>query len=244
MSNGENVIADSWDNDDNLTNQLDKIKKEAAELQEQKKFEDETMPLQNGNIPAIMLAMRPDDGNYATSKPAFKILRRPTQSSDSKNSSDKPKQPIKTLQQREQEYAEARLRILGSAKNPEDELDAALDKLLATKITQISPPLDTSTGNNTVNCTKVNSTLAQQQLLLSSLTYHSPDRSLRQRQPSASAVLNRETNITGFSKNFNQSVTTETDESENNFSVRNLATESVLRMPRGPDNSGGFNIRR
>lgn len=33
------------------------------------------------------------------------------------------RQPVRTLQQRQIDYAEARLRILGEAKSPEDELD-------------------------------------------------------------------------------------------------------------------------
>lgn len=51
-----------------------------------------------------------------------KILRRPQENRTEKNSLDdvKPKLAVKTLQQREQEYAEARLRILGSAKNPDE----------------------------------------------------------------------------------------------------------------------------
>lgn len=47
-------------------------------------------------------------------EPTVKILKRP--SKDAQNSNDsKVYQPKKTLQQREQEYAEARLRILGEA---------------------------------------------------------------------------------------------------------------------------------
>lgn len=78
--------------------------------------------------PVLMLLQKPPDdsqsGNYASPlvNQTVKILRRPTQSNESRNSDLKPKQPIKSLKQREQEYAEARLRILGSAKNPEDEM--------------------------------------------------------------------------------------------------------------------------
>lgn len=77
--------------------------------------------------PVLMVLHKPVDeyqsANYTApiSNQTVKILRRPTQSSEPRNNGIRPKQPIKTLQQREQEYAEARLRILGSAKNPEDE---------------------------------------------------------------------------------------------------------------------------
>lgn len=78
--------------------------------------------------PVMMVLHKPTDeyqgATYTNplSTQTVKILRRPTQSSEPRNNGIRPKQPIKTLQQREQEYAEARLRIMGSAKNPEDEL--------------------------------------------------------------------------------------------------------------------------
>lgn len=51
---------------------------------------------------------------YVPPEPTVKILKRP--SKDGQNSGDsKMYHPKKTLQQREQEYAEARLRILGEA---------------------------------------------------------------------------------------------------------------------------------
>lgn len=51
---------------------------------------------------------------YVPPEPTVKILKRP--SKDVQNSNDsKVYQPKKTLRQREQEYAEARLRILGEA---------------------------------------------------------------------------------------------------------------------------------
>ncbi|XP_070521475.1 SUZ RNA-binding domain-containing isoform X2 [Cardiocondyla obscurior] len=68
-----------------------------------------------------------DDGirsQYVPPKPMVKILKRPTAdlrgSGDGPLNDDKPKQPIKSLKQREQEYAEARRRILGEEKSPEE----------------------------------------------------------------------------------------------------------------------------
>lgn len=61
---------------------------------------------------------------YMPPEKTVKILKRPTNDKNNPSSTDqKPKAPIKTLQQREQEYAEARLRILGAAKSAEDELE-------------------------------------------------------------------------------------------------------------------------
>lgn len=68
-----------------------------------------------------------DDDNclrtpYAPPEPTVKILKRPTNEKTNKSPADtRPKVPVKTLQQREQEYAEARLRILGAAKSAEEE---------------------------------------------------------------------------------------------------------------------------
>lgn len=59
---------------------------------------------------------------YVPPEPTVKILKRPTKES-SMNGDYKPKQPIKTLKQREQEYAEARLRILGEAHSSEKDED-------------------------------------------------------------------------------------------------------------------------
>lgn len=76
------------------------------------------------NRPFNMLLLSDDDMRtpYTPPEPTVKILKRPTNDRNSLQSADaKPKAPIKTLQQRELEYAEARLRILGAAKSPEDE---------------------------------------------------------------------------------------------------------------------------
>lgn len=59
--------------------------------------------------------------SYCPPAPTVKILKRPTNDRLNQAAAEqKPKAPIKTLQQREQEYAEARLRILGSAKADEE----------------------------------------------------------------------------------------------------------------------------
>lgn len=49
----------------------------------------------------------------ALEQPMVKILKRPTASAQPMAQA-RPKMPMKTLEQREQEYAQARLRILGS----------------------------------------------------------------------------------------------------------------------------------
>lgn len=60
-------------------------------------------------------------GQYGPQEPTLKILKRPQDTEGRTGGDNRPKAPVKSLQQREQEYAEARLRILGSAKSPEEE---------------------------------------------------------------------------------------------------------------------------
>lgn len=77
--------------------------------------------------PFAAMLLNDDDeclrAQYVPPEPTVKILKRPTNDKNNQQllGEQKPKAPIKTLQQREQEYAEARLRILGSAKSEEDD---------------------------------------------------------------------------------------------------------------------------
>ncbi|KAM4651969.1 SUZ RNA-binding domain-containing [Discoglossus pictus] len=63
-----------------------------------------------------------DDSLPAGPPPQIRILKRPTSNGLSSNAhaSNRPAAPVKSLAQREAEYAEARKRILGSA-SPEEE---------------------------------------------------------------------------------------------------------------------------
>ncbi|KAH8409949.1 hypothetical protein KR009_001702 [Drosophila setifemur] len=101
-----------------------------------------------------------DAATYATptSNQTVKILRRPAQAEERRDANGmRPKQPIKTLKQREQEYAEARLRILGAAKNPEDDEPAAPATPAANSSTAVAPPAappatpPAASSNNIVN---------------------------------------------------------------------------------------------
>lgn len=73
----------------------------------------------NGNreIGPITVTLTGDDAlrsQYVSNEPAVKILKRPTNEGNL-NKDGKKAAPKKTLQQREQEYAQARLRILGES---------------------------------------------------------------------------------------------------------------------------------
>lgn len=85
----------------------------------------------NGRTSFNVMLMNDDDcmrTQYVPPEPTVKILKRPSNDKTKEQllAEARPKAPIKTLQQREQEYAEARLRILGSAKSAEEEEEYVL----------------------------------------------------------------------------------------------------------------------
>ncbi|CAG4955856.1 unnamed protein product [Colias eurytheme] len=61
-------------------------------------------------------------------EPAIRILKRPSSMSSGQNGENRAR-PVKTLEQRQKEYEEARLRILGEARSPEDVIDDNLGRL-------------------------------------------------------------------------------------------------------------------
>nr|CAD7195586.1 unnamed protein product [Timema douglasi]CAD7257103.1 unnamed protein product [Timema shepardi]CAD7399546.1 unnamed protein product [Timema cristinae] len=99
------------------------------------------------------------DDSFGPQEPTVKILKRPQRTinghSDSPilNGDLKPRQPVKTLQQREQEYAEARLRILGEARSPEEQLQAVTNDRIS-KIQQKMELLRTSENTNIIRLPK------------------------------------------------------------------------------------------
>ncbi|XP_073970626.1 SUZ RNA-binding domain-containing isoform X2 [Rhodnius prolixus] len=105
---------------------------DSGELDKQiEKIQLNNTPLQNGvtNLcpkPRSVIILSDDlRAKLLPPEPAVKILQRPNQNgfrNGLMNCETKPKQPLKTLQQREMEYAEARLRILGEARSPEEDL--------------------------------------------------------------------------------------------------------------------------
>ncbi|KAH9360909.1 hypothetical protein HPB48_003592 [Haemaphysalis longicornis] len=82
-----------------------------------------------GEVLEMPCVIPEDDGARVQRAAPVKILQRPSQASSaggSVNGSEKPpyeRQPLKSLQQREAEYAEARLRILGSAYSKDNSKD-------------------------------------------------------------------------------------------------------------------------
>jgi len=82
--------------------------------------------------------------------PQIKILKRPTQNGAGGPGSDstgaaKPRQQVKTLQQKEAEYAEARLRILGRAA-PSPTQDQPADVSLSKRVENLRVADDAACG--------------------------------------------------------------------------------------------------
>lgn len=97
---------------------------------------------------------------YGALEPAVKILKRPPKNLNGNgdgvqlNGDLKPRQPVKTLQQREQEYAEARLRILGEARSPEESVVIATSDDLIGGIQSKMEILRTSENPNIIRLPK------------------------------------------------------------------------------------------
>lgn len=184
--------------------------------------------------PVMMVLHQPIDeyqsANYTApiSSQTVKILRRPTHLPEQRNNGIRQRQPIKTLQQREQEYAEARLRILGSAKNPEDDFVSS----------------STAVNNTAGTTTKIN---GSPKLPISKNVYNNYSQQPYQEQTSKNVQTNN------FSSNYNNQRTGWSSVVEGNFSPYNSASttvrqqqqpESILRLPRGPNGSTGFRMHR
>ncbi|MEE6482248.1 hypothetical protein FKM82_013207 [Ascaphus truei] len=112
------------------------------------------LPLCNTNVIVFRKSKSPpkapvviqDDSLPAGPPPQIRILKRPTSNglSSNSNSSSRPIVPVKSLAQREAEYAEARKRILGSA-SPEEEQEKPVDRP-----TKISQPEEGRQPNNVI----------------------------------------------------------------------------------------------
>ncbi|XP_047503621.1 SUZ domain-containing protein 1 [Pieris napi] len=62
-------------------------------------------------------------------EPAIRILKRPSSTGNGQLNGENRARPVKTLEQRQKEYEQARLRILGEARSPEDVIDDNLSRL-------------------------------------------------------------------------------------------------------------------
>ncbi|KAM6045843.1 SUZ RNA-binding domain-containing isoform 2-T2 [Theristicus caerulescens] len=114
-----------------------------------KPFKKKTLKGRNGKSkspPKVPIVIQ-DDSLPAGPPPQIRILKRPTTNGvlSNPNSASRPAFPVKSLAQREAEYAEARKRILGSA-SPEEEQE----KPILDRPPRISQPEDTRQPNNVI----------------------------------------------------------------------------------------------
>ncbi|XP_034831721.1 SUZ RNA-binding domain-containing [Maniola hyperantus] len=84
-------------------------------------------------------------------EPAIRILKRPSSLASGQLNGESRARPVKTLEQRQKDYEEARLRILGEARSPEDVIDDNLsrlqDKLQANNLNENQSTAKTKTCN-------------------------------------------------------------------------------------------------
>ncbi|XP_011051371.1 PREDICTED: SUZ domain-containing protein 1 [Acromyrmex echinatior] len=126
-------VLESWEQIEE-SGALDK-KLEALRLNTVEEEIESSRTSNDANTRMIILGEDGLRSQYVPPKPMVKILKRPT--ADSRGSGDgplndeKPKQPIKSLKQREQEYAEARRRILGEEKSPEEKTMQEINRIQA-----------------------------------------------------------------------------------------------------------------
>ncbi|XP_043514664.1 SUZ domain-containing protein 1 isoform X1 [Frieseomelitta varia] len=146
-------ILESWEEIEEsevLDKKLDALQLNAVEALE----EIESSSFKSSHNTGTRMIMLGEDGmrsQYVPPKPTVKILKRPTRDSQGSGdgplvNGDKPKQPIKSLKQREQEYAEARKRILGEEKSPEEKLMQEINKIQPKSIT----PSSSGVPNNVI----------------------------------------------------------------------------------------------
>ncbi|XP_017271189.1 SUZ domain-containing protein 1-like [Kryptolebias marmoratus] len=106
--------------------------------------------LKPGSSPVQTAIVIQDDSLPAAPPPQIRILKRPSNNGTAGNSSSssRPSQQMKSLAQREAEYAEARRRILGSASSEETPQDnQSQDRAARMSVQQ---PLETVRPNNQV----------------------------------------------------------------------------------------------
>ncbi|XP_053307700.1 SUZ domain-containing protein 1 isoform X2 [Spea bombifrons] len=108
----EDEVAESWE---------DAADSGEIERRLEKKLKIAQRERKSKSPPKVPVVIQ-DDSLPSGPPPQIRILKRPTSNglASNANASSRPSAPVKTLAQREAEYAEARKRILGSA-SPEEE---------------------------------------------------------------------------------------------------------------------------
>jgi len=162
---------------------------------------------------------------YVPPEPRIKLLARPKSNSagsmnGSSSKSKSQQQPVKTLEQREKEYREARMRILGDVQfsDPEEENDGLSPaEVLKQKIAEAMKPgaeeEDRKSGEGSSGESGENGTVAP----------------ITKSKKKTRAKKSRE------------KLKTPNIESPREFPLSKTDSERILRQPRGPDGTSGFN---
>lgn len=119
-------------------------------LEAKLKISQKSKKTASGSSPLRTAIVIQDDSQPAAPPPQIRILKRPSSNgtTGSSASSTRPSQQVKTLAQREAEYAEARRRILGSASSEETPQDKPnLERPVRVNAT---PPSEAVRPNNNV----------------------------------------------------------------------------------------------
>ncbi|XP_050351040.1 SUZ domain-containing protein 1-like isoform X1 [Nymphalis io] len=103
-------------------------------------------------------------------EPAIRILKRPSSLGSGQLNGESRARPVKTLEQRQKEYEEARLRILGEARSPEDVID---DKVtICFSLTRLQDKLqannlnENQSGGKSKNCHNDNNKSKEKKVLV------------------------------------------------------------------------------
>ncbi|XP_029874250.1 SUZ domain-containing protein 1 isoform X2 [Aquila chrysaetos chrysaetos] len=137
-------LAEAWDY---LKGDVEFVHTDEIDRRLEKKLKITQKESRKSKSPPKVPIVIQDDSLPAGPPPQIRILKRPTTNGvlSNPNSASRPAFPVKSLAQREAEYAEARKRILGSA-SPEEEQE----KPILDRPPRISQPEDTRQPNNVI----------------------------------------------------------------------------------------------
>jgi len=184
---------------------------------------------------------------YAPPEPKLKILARPKGNRSSKTESNSVKTPksapAKTLQQREEEYAAARMRILGDVRFEAEEAEAEMEAALSpAEILKLKVAEAMGGDSNNVAKRPVKSASVQNGIAVGSAAAENGDHN---QNPAAQNGDNQaqqqgQQPHPRRNKRSREKFKTTNPEPQRDFPVPKTESDRIIRHPRGPDGSAGF----
>jgi hypothetical protein len=247
VEGNDNDVVNSWedieDNAEILEKQLARLTLDKA--QNESGVSELREGRMNSNTASIVLDSTTQESlrtQYAPPEPKMKILARPKANNNTqvKNASKHGSKtaPAKSLQQREQEYAAARMRILGDvrfeAEEAEAEMEAALSpaEILKLKVAEAVR----SDGGEKPTKSKGNPETTPP------VTTPSEDNLTKGATPSTAATPQQ--NGHRRNKRSREKIKTCNPEPIRDLPVSKTDLDRIIRHPRGPDGSSGFTSYR